>query len=328
MKTWMPYAACFLLANLLVSNVFADEAAAVAAVEKLGGTVHVIAQNTAEKEVSFHLTGKDVTDDGLVHLQQIPQIVWLNLRGTKITDAGLKHLAHLQSLTRLHLEQTAITDAGLQHLLNLENLEYLNLYATQVTDAGIQPLQKLRKLKQLYLWRTQVTQQGAEQLQAQLPDLVINRGADAEPALPTTTLAAGRYVKVRLEGDKRILSLAEVQVLETGTGKELQIEGQASQSTVYGDAEADRAKDGNPDGVYTNQSVTHTTEETNPWWLLDLGQAKEIGKIAVHNRSDCCGDRLQDAIVEVFDPSLRVIWTGKISDVTNGSVTEFVAEAK
>ena len=253
-------------------------------------------------------------------------MVWLNLRGTKVTDAGLAHLANIKSLTQLHLERTAVTDAGLAHLSGLENLEYLNLYGTQITDAGLAHLQNLKKLKKLYVWQTGVTKAGAEQLTASIPELYINRGADAEPGPPTKALAQGRYVKVRLEGEKRILSLAEVQIVETATGKELQTAGQASQSSNYDNTEAKRAIDGNVDGIHANGSVSHTNEETNPWWLVDLGSVQDIGKIVIHNRADCCGDRLKDAVVEVFDASLSIVFTGKIDAATDGSTKEFVAE--
>jgi hypothetical protein len=303
-----------------------DEASAIAAIEQLGGTVRAIAKDTEEKEAAFHLSGSDVTDDGLAHLPAIRNLVWLNLRGTKITDAGLAHLADIKSLTHLHLEQTAITDGGLAHLANLENLEYLNLYGTQITDAGLEHLKNLKNLKKLYVWQTGVTQAGAEALAANISELYINRGADAEPGPPTKALAIGRYVKVRLEGDGRILSLAEVQVIETATGKELQTEGTAMQSSNYSDTEAGRASDGKTDGNYEEGSVSHTNEEANPWWLLDLGSQQDIGKLVIHNRADCCGDRLKDAIVEIFDQSLATVWSGKITDAADGSVTELVAE--
>ena len=304
----------------------ADEAAAIAAIEQIGGTVRTIAKNTEEKEAAFHLSGKDVSDDDLAHLADVSNLVWLNLRGTQISDAGVAHLAKISTLTRLHLEKTAITDAGLASLAGLENLEYLNLYGTQITDAGLEHLKPLTKLKKLYVWETGVTKAGAEMLVANIPDLYINRGADAEPGPPTKALAMGRYVKVRLEGEGRILSLAEVQVIETASGKELQMEGKAIQSSNYNDTEAGRAHDGNVEGVYEKGSVSHTNEEANPWWLLDLGSQQDIGKIVIHNRADCCGDRLKDAIVEIFDQSLAVVWSGKVTEATDGSVTEFVAE--
>lgn len=321
----------FLIAILAVWSglgcwVSADEATALAEIEKLGGSVRKIAMNTEDKEASFHLAGKEIGDAGLVHLKELSNLVWLNLANTKVTDDGLAELSGIQSLTRLHLENTGITDAGLAHLAGLENLEYLNLYGTKVTDAGLDHLAGLKKLKKLYLWQTEVTKDGAEKLSQAIPDLYINRGADAEPGPPTKNLAAGRYVKIRLEGEKRILSLAEVQVIETATGAELQKDASAvSQSSNYEDTAADRAKDGNVDGVFSNGSVTHTNEQTNPWWLLDLGESKDLGKIVIYNRADCCGDRLADAVVEVFDAGLNVVWSGKVADAKDGSSHEFVA---
>lgn len=316
-------AAIFLMAWTCV--VRADEASATAEIEKSGGSVRPIAKDSAEKEAAFHLAGKDVTDEALKPLKEIPGLVWLNLRGTKVTDAGLANLSELKSLTQLHLEKTGITDAGLAHLAGLENLEYLNLYETKVTDAGLEQLKNLKKLKKLYVWQTGVTKEGAAKLKESLAELYINRGADAEPGPPTKALAMGRYVRVRLEGEKRVLSLAEVQIIETASGKELQKEGKASQSSNYTDTTPERAIDGNIEGKFDQGSVTHTNEETNPWWLVDLGDTRDIGKIVIHNRADCCGDRLKDAVVEVIDRSLTPIWSGKVAEVKDGSVTEFVA---
>lgn len=316
----------FLVFIVLSRRASADEQAAIDQISNAGGTVRVIAMNSNEKEATFHLSDQEITDAVLEPLKDVSDLVWLNLRGTKVTDEGLAHLANLKSLKRLHLEKTEITDEGLKHLAGLENLEYLNLYETKITDSGLEHLSGLKNLKKLYVWQTGVTKEGADKLIASIPGLYINRGADAEPGPPTKTLANARYVKVRLEGEKRILSLAEVQVIETATGAELQKEGTAIQSSNYQDTQANRAHDGNTDGVFEKGSVTHTNEETNPWWLLDLGATKDIGKIVIHNRSDCCGERLNDAVVEAFDISLAVVWTGKVTEAKDGSVTEFVAE--
>lgn len=303
----------------------ADEAAAIAEVEKAGGTVRPIAKDSDEKEAAFHLSSTEVNDASLVKLKEIPKLIWLNLRGTKITDAGLASVAEVKSLTQVHLERTAVTDAGLAHLAGLENLEYLNLYDTKVTNAGLEQLKNLKKLKKLYVWQTGVTKEGAAKLKESLPELYVNLGAEAEPSPPTKALAMGRYVRIRLEGEKRTLSLAEVQIIETASGKELQKGAKASQSSNFSEAVADRAVDGNVEGKFEQGSVTHTNEETNPWWLVDLGDTQDIGKIVVHNRSDCCGDRLKDAVVEVIDRSLTPVYTGKIAEVKDGSVTELVA---
>ena len=44
------------------ANARADEAEAIAAIERLGGTVRQIAQNSDDKEAAFHLSGKDLDD--------------------------------------------------------------------------------------------------------------------------------------------------------------------------------------------------------------------------------------------------------------------------
>ena len=79
---------------LTVASVgLADEAEAIAAIEKLGGTVRQIAQDSENKEAAFHLSGKELTDDGLAHLKEVQNLVWLNLANTKITDDDARTLA-------------------------------------------------------------------------------------------------------------------------------------------------------------------------------------------------------------------------------------------
>ncbi len=309
------------------------EKSAVAEIEKIGGAVRKVAANVDWREVDFHLSGTELSDSGLQHVTKIKQIYWLNLKDTKITDAGLKHLSGLSELRRLHLERTGISDAGLGHLKGLANLGYLNLYKTKVTDAGLAHLHGLKNLKKVYLWQTGVTDEGVAALQKALPELNINRGLvvakqESKPAEnpPTKSLAKGQFVKVRLEGSDRILSLAEVEIIETNSGTILR-EGKATQSSIGSDGDPARAIDGNKDQIYTGNSVTHTTTENNPWWQVDLGGVKDIGRIVVYNRGDCCGDRLANGILEVLDASQKVVWTGKIEGTpSDGSKHEYAGK--
>jgi hypothetical protein len=115
----------------LAGAIRADEAEAVAAVKKLGGTVlHV--DNDPKKPVrTVYLPGKKVTDADLRHLADLPQLRILKLdAATRITDAGLKELAGLKQLTDLGLGSTQVTDAGLKHLAGLTELRDLNLNFT------------------------------------------------------------------------------------------------------------------------------------------------------------------------------------------------------
>jgi hypothetical protein len=154
------------------------EAGAVATIEALGGSVRQISRSTNDREVEFHLSGRDLTDEGLEHIAQLGNVVLLNLRGTKITNAGLVHLKGLTKLRELHLEQTDVGDDGLVNLSGMTNLKYLNLYGTSVTDKGLQHLAGLNKLKCLYVWQTEVTDEGVAKLAQALPELEIVRGVD------------------------------------------------------------------------------------------------------------------------------------------------------
>src|SRR6185369_7503168 len=41
-------------------------------------------------------------------------------------------------------------------------------------------------------------------------------------------------------------------------------------------------------------SVTHTNQEANAWWQVDLGGPSNIFSVGIYNRTDCCGTRLGD----------------------------------
>lgn len=77
----------------------------------------------------------------------------------------------------------------------------------------------------------------------------------------------------------------------------------ASQSSTFGGAGPWRAIDGNTDGNWSNNSVTHTNLEASPWWQVDLGVPHNIGTVIVSNRTDCCSDRLSDFDVSAWDGS-------------------------
>ncbi|MEM7132887.1 MAG: SdrD B-like domain-containing protein [Chloroflexota bacterium] len=77
--------------------------------------------------------------------------------------------------------------------------------------------------------------------------------------------------------------------------------GSATQSSTDAGGSPGRAIDGNTNGNYGAGSVTHTGNQANAWWHLDLGQVYDITTIRLWNRTDCCGDRLQNFHVFVSD---------------------------
>jgi len=74
-----------------------------------------------------------------------------------------------------------------------------------------------------------------------------------------------------------------------------------SQSSSAHGGIANRAIDGNTDGTFGNESVTHTEPGSQPWWQVDLGAVESISTITIYNRTDCCIDRLSDFYLLVSD---------------------------
>lgn len=108
-----------------------------------------------------------------------------------------------------------------------------------------------------------------------------------------------RYVRIKLRGTG-ILNLNEVQVLQRTPGRNLAKGMPTSQSsTAYG-GDPSRAVDGNIDGDYGHGSVTHTDLQYKPWWWVGLGSAQPVSWVVLHNRTDCCAERLSNFTVHVL----------------------------
>jgi hypothetical protein len=120
------------------------------------------------------------------------------------------------------------------------------------------------------------------------------------PSLSTTIapVAQGRYVRVQLTG-ANYLSLAEVQVfgIPAASTSDLALGKTASQSSTlpgYPIPSPGAAVDGNTDGSYFDGSVTATNLDQNAWWQVDLGASVNVSSVVIFNRTDCCGNRLND----------------------------------
>src|SRR5262249_47824249 len=71
----------------------------------------------------------------------------------------------------------------------------------------------------------------------------------------------------------------------------------ANQSSVALGGVPARAVDGNENGNWNVGSVTHTNQEIDPFWEVDLGAAHYIDEIRIYNRTDCCAERLSNFVV-------------------------------
>jgi hypothetical protein len=81
---------------------------------------------------------------------------------------------------------------------------------------------------------------------------------------------------------------------------------------------ASHGVDGNTDGNFWDNSVTHTDTDHQPWWWVDLGSVQNIRQINIYNRTDCCSSRLSHYQVWVSSDSVDG-WDGSWADVFDRS---------
>jgi hypothetical protein len=127
---------------------------------------------------------------------------------------------------------------------------------------------------------------------------------------------SGQFVRVQQlglnAGGNNILSLAEVEVIDQKSAAfpNVALGATASQSSTGYGGVASRANDGNRDGNFSNNSVTHTDDGQPagaPVWLkLDLGGDFQINEISLWNRTDCCWGRLGNFRLSVRDNGVEV----------------------
>jgi len=118
----------------------------------------------------------------------------------------------------------------------------------------------------------------------------------------------GRYVRIELPGQNRVLNMCEVQVF-VGE-KNLAPAGRASQSTTHEQCAAKNAVDGNTGGDYDTNGISRTADaQSDPWWEVDLGKTHDIDRIVVFNRTDhAMGFRTTGLNVVVMDEKRSVVW--------------------
>ncbi len=137
-----------------------------------------------------------------------------------------------------------------------------------------------------------------------------------------------RYVKVSLSGQGLVLNFAEVEVFAMVNGVETDVaqSGTARQSSTYGPFTAEKAIDGNKAGTTASRDIIHTNQQADPWWMVELDQSYVISRIVVWNRRDCCGARLNGALVALLDSNQNSIKQFVIGHATNENVIDVPAD--
>ncbi|MEP4078606.1 discoidin domain-containing protein [Haloferula sp.] len=106
-----------------------------------------------------------------------------------------------------------------------------------------------------------------------------------------------------------------------GITSNLALYGKATQSSnAYGTI-ASIATDQNTDGIWSNGSVTHTNNEFQPWWKIDLEGLNSISEIKIWNRTDSNQDRLSDFDVTILDENEQPVWTNYQASSPNPSLS-------
>ena len=113
-------------------------------------------ERVSHLELMTHLRlggSKRLTDDGLLHLARMPQLIDLELSdypGGVITDRGLQVLRRLPALRRFEMcWQRGISDSGVANLTACDDLESVNLLGTPTGDGTIGALRGKPRLRHL-----------------------------------------------------------------------------------------------------------------------------------------------------------------------------------
>lgn len=117
----------------------------------------------------------------------------------------------------------------------------------------------------------------------------------------------GQFVRVTVPGAKKFLHLAEVEVFSGN--QNVALKGKASQISTYPDSPASNAIDGITDGNFQAHKTSHTNEENNPWWEVDLGGQTPVDRIVLWNRTDGgTASRIEGYTIQLLDTERRVVW--------------------
>ena len=91
-----------------------------------------------------------------------------------------------------------------------------------------------------------------------------------------------------------------------GNPVDLALGGTATQSTTAFGGVASRAIDGNTDGNYGDNSVSHTDSFPNSYWQVLLPKTSAINEVVISNRSDLVSQRLSNFRVSVLRNGVEV----------------------
>ncbi|XP_063797024.1 uncharacterized protein LOC134958390 isoform X2 [Pseudophryne corroboree] len=104
--------------------------------------------------------------------------------------------------------------------------------------------------------------------------------------------------------------------------------GLTAQSSYYDKSKSAKlAADGKIFANYWSGSCTHTLNDLGPWWRVDLVSRMRVSSVAITNRGDCCGFRLNEAEIRIGNSeeqgSTYNPRCAKIISIGNGQTVSF-----
>jgi hypothetical protein len=145
----------------------------------------------------LELRNTKVTDDGLCHLVDIPELEHLDLGGCNINGPGLTQLARAK-IGRLELDATQVTNGSLKFIRELREVTSLDLSRTTVSDDGLASLEDLPKLHRIILDYTTITDDGLQVL-SRFPSLKYCRCRGTEVTVRGIARAKEKGLSVETE---------------------------------------------------------------------------------------------------------------------------------
>eukprot|EP00063_Salmo_salar_P037125 XP_014011960.1 PREDICTED: uncharacterized protein LOC106577981 [Salmo salar] len=217
-----------------------------------------------DKGYSDVLAKRVVTDEGYSEV----------LAKTVVTDEGYSEV----------LAKTVVTDEGYSEVLAktvVTEKGYSEVLAkTVVTDEGYSEV----------LAKTVVTDEGYSEVLAKSTRCIQMKEHCMGPLKANSIIDKDMFCKI-LEKLKYLL----IRDLKVNVAlKEV-----ATQSSLYGDGQAHNAVDGNRESNYHKRSCTHTEQETNPWWRVDLLDVTRVTAVTITNRGDSGAERLDGAEIRI-----------------------------
>ncbi len=238
---------------------------------------------------------------------------------------------------RTEVETFGSRPAGVEKSPHGELARMQEVYDTHLAKIKADQQSKLAGLvggyrKQLEELRVELTKaadiEGALQVQAALDALkgempeprpaAVERPdpATGEPPVPAAGKpgVSGRYVRISLKGNGRLIHLREVEVMSGG--KNVATKGTASQSATNPGGSAGIAIDGVSEKTGPG-NVSHTPFSKDPWWEVDLGEELPLEEVTIYNRlDDGLHKRLDGFTLSVFDGERKPVWARMFPEAT------------